>query len=446
MTGPDRAARLAARAGPFSGLRPSTVRGRLVWTTAAIMIAAMVVMSLVVLIIVTRTSERHVDTTLKQHVTAAASALHRTDGGHLRVARRPDDDLIDSVWIFDRHGQLVSGPTSESNLDRVVRGLRSVSAPTRIDRRQRAYYARPVHLGDDARPAAVIVSTLDLDPYNDSRDRLVTGLIVLSVMVTILTAAFSAWTVRRALKPVDKMTSLADLWSDHDLETRFGLADDGDELSRLGATLDRLLDRVGAALRNERQLTSELAHELRTPLTTIRAEAELGMMAASGPDARRRLERIIAQTDRLTGTIATLLAIARSQRQTASGCDVETVLLGLVQAHSEPIPITLTVDPDATGCRAAAGANLLERAIAPLLDNAVRYAATEVRVDVRSQDRQILIDIADDGPGIDADDPHVSGTGLGLKLARRVATSLGGDICAVHAEDPTIVRTTIPAQ
>ena len=69
------------------------------------------------------------------------------------------------------------------------------------------------------------------------------------------------------------MTEDAAAWSEHDLDRRFELGEPYDELTRLAATLDALLDRLAASMRHEQRFTAELSHELRTPLARISAEA-----------------------------------------------------------------------------------------------------------------------------------------------------------------------------
>jgi signal transduction histidine kinase len=414
----------------------------------------MAVMSLVVILIVASTTSRHIDSSLKDRIAATKTALRSTSGGGLRLDHKGKNTIIDSVWVFDHDGKLISGPEAGEDIEATVRGMAHVREPTRLNRDQRAYYATPIRLHEHtAQPVGVAVATLDVDPYNDARDRLITGLIVLGVAMTVLTATFSAWTVRRTLKPVEQMTNLANLWSEHDLDTRFHLEGSDDELTRLGTTLDRLLDQVAAAIRAEQQLTSELAHELRTPLTTIRAEAELGLVAAREPDARGRLQRVVAQVDRLTGTISTLLEIARHQHGRSHGCDVETVLDSLVEAHSETLPITLHIEESACGAQAAADAHLLERVVSPILDNAVRYAASRAWITIRRQGQNIVVEVCDDGGGIhttagifQTNVADMAGTGLGLPLAQRVVTGLGGKIRVAQQRDPTIVQITVPTR
>ena len=80
------------------------------------------------------------------------------------------------------------------------------------------------------------------------------------------------------------MTDDAAAWSDHDLDRRFDRGEPYDELTRLAATLDALLERLSASLRHEQRLTAELSHELRTPLAKIAAETRARAAAESAPE------------------------------------------------------------------------------------------------------------------------------------------------------------------
>src|SRR5213076_3003016 len=80
-----------------------------------------------------------------------------------------------------------------------------------------------------------------------------------------------------ALRPGARVTRAAADWSEHRLERRFELGEPHDELTRLAAMLDSLLDRIAASLRREQRFSAELSHELRTPVSRIVAEADLAL-------------------------------------------------------------------------------------------------------------------------------------------------------------------------
>ena len=122
-----------------------------------------------------------------------------------------------------------------------------------------------------------------LEPYEDTRTEILVGLVALALLVTAGATGIAAWTMHRTLAPVESMASLAEDWSETDLDERFDGLGSQNEIAHLGHTLNLLLDRVAGALRGEQRLTSELAHELRTPLTGIRGEVELALMTERRP-------------------------------------------------------------------------------------------------------------------------------------------------------------------
>jgi two-component system OmpR family sensor kinase len=438
-------------------------------------IMAMALMALVVVVIVARLTTGRIDAALRDQVAATDASLTRGRDGTLTIAHTRADSVVDSVWVYDPDGTQVAGPQAGDRIQDTVDELGRVTTSTQVQRRDRVYYAVPVRLAGDAHAAGVVVASEDVEAYEGTRALLITGLAVLGALVTAVTGAITAWTVKRSLEPVEQMTRLADLWSELNIDSRFELGTGRDELTRLGNTLDRLLDRVAEAIRDEQQLTGELAHELRTPLTTIRAEAELGIMAGVDRSTHQRLERVVEQVERLTATINTLLAVARHEHGGSYHCDVETVVGGLVESHAGGTPITVDANaarsptacsdtddgdrrddsPPQQGIQVAADALLVERVLGPVLDNAVRLATSRVWLTVRREGRIVVIDICDDGPGIrdterifeaGAVDGDFPGAGLGLPLARRVVASIGGSVTVASVCDPTIFSIHLPAR
>ncbi len=349
----------------------------------------------------------------------------------------------------------MDGPDAGSRAQVVAESLAHVTRTTRLERFGRVYIAVPIRLVRPAPVAGVAVASASTQTYDSSRDLLVGGLAVLGLLMIGLSAALTSVTVARTLRPVAQMTDLAAQWNEQDLDSRFGGSHGRrDELTHLGDTLDALLDRVAATIRNEQQLTSELAHELRTPLTSIRGEAELGLIGASDDTMRERLTRIVDQVDRLNATISALLALARRQSRTAHRIDLHEVVARLVAGHGPTGP-SMVIEDAGGDLLVTADAALVERAIGPVLENAVRYAGHAVRIQLLKTGSEVCVRISDDGHGVSADlpdifaagvrDPGSAGAGLGLALARRVAVSLGGSVVLVSASDPTTVEIRLPA-
>nr|WP_246416711.1 HAMP domain-containing sensor histidine kinase [Nocardioides luti] len=236
-------------------------------------------------------------------------------------------------------------------------------------------------------------------------------------------------------------------WSEHDLDHRFELGPPVNELSALGATLDGLLERVARTILAEQRLTAELAHELRTPLSAIQGAADLALLRGGlDEDAQTDLEQIAVSSRAMAETITTLLDLARdpSAREQSSTCRVDEVVAGVAGL----VPEGIVFDDTAAALhdvRLASPRDLAVRALAPLVDNAVRHARSRVSVGAEVVGRSVVLRVADDGAGIDAAvrpqlfTPGASGpgggTGLGLGIARRVARSVGGEVGAEVTDD-----------
>jgi signal transduction histidine kinase len=248
------------------------------------------------------------------------------------------------------------------------------------------------------------------------------------------------------------MTSQAADWSEHDLDRRFAMGPPRDELSGLAATLDALLGRLSAALRHEKQLTSELAHELRTPLAQIRAETELAL-ARDRPasELHDAFEGVLRYTDRMTSVVNTLMAAAESQADPHTGTiDAREAAEAAIAACAESAAecgVSLTPDTAAEPIEVDADRELTIALLVPLITNAIRYGRSNVCVSVSRDGEQVAFRITDDGPGLEPDEldsifePGArgraangeQGAGLGLPLARRLARVAGGDVVAEDA-------------
>ncbi|MCW2791763.1 MAG: hypothetical protein JWO76_861 [Nocardioides sp.] len=420
--------------------RSPTFRTQIVLSTTVVTAVALAVVTLGIQLLLHQLVTRNVDRVLEDRADAVVSTI-RVSSGHGIVV--PDGVLDPGVVVFDDAGRRVAGVTSQ-HLDELVDELAD-SRSTRIVDAHDAdrLLARPFVAGPGVR--GVVVVSEPLKPYERSEFYGLLVSILFGLVVVVVVGAVARWVTSRALAPVALMAERAREWSEHDLGRRFELGEPTHEISSLGATLDGLLERVAMTIRAEQRLTAELAHELRTPLAAIQGSADLALLRGGlTEDTRVDLEQIASSSRVMAETITTLLDLARDPDagQASATCLLADVLASV--APLVPPEITLHDRASAPAVRIAAPADLVVRALSPVVENAARHARSAVTVDVVVSPSALEIRIEDDGPGVDDSvREHVftsgvagsgGGTGLGLGIARRVARSIGGD---VEVGDPT---------
>lgn len=426
----------------------ASIRRRITSATAALTAAGMTALIIAVLLVAGGTTQREMDGVLNARIQAVRSTTTVT-GGVPRPARA-DDALFDTrTWVASASGTIIAGPRIEpAELESAVRRL-AISGDGAVTQGHWRLLAAP--LREHHRVGRVVVA-VDAGPYTSGLAKVTAASVALGVIVVLGTTLLARRIVTRALAPVARMSQEAEAWSHDRLEHRFALGRPRDEISGLAAVLDGLLDRVSGAIRAEQRLTAELAHELRTPLTVIRGEAELGAATRGVRRGdRARYDRIVAAADDMGAAMTTLLDAARTPL-VASTCDVGQVLAAIAARPGLALPVA--VDPVPAGLTAAVPADLLERAVAPLVENAVRHAATDVRIAAAIREDRVEVRVTNDGEGVpdlagDPFDPGVrdersQGAGLGLALCRRLARTAGGEALLLSRR-PAVFAVLVPA-
>jgi len=269
-----------------------------------------------------------------------------------------------------------------------------------------------------------------------------------------LGVALGGIAIKRALKPLDELErAAARLTATSPLA--LGVGAHQLELARLECSFNGLLERLGVALAGERRFTQEASHELRTPLTALRSRIERMASARSEDERRDNIEAISRELRSLEMLVDALLLLARSEdaplpRDPVNLCDLARAAARrqrLVDgAGGGPIDVEA---PDEILVRGSE--ELLDRAIANVVENARKFSGPSGRIRVRVQSGagRGVVFVADDGPGIPDDtktqvferffrDPahrHTSnGAGLGLAVVRAVVVRHGGSVSAGRSD------------
>jgi signal transduction histidine kinase len=392
------------------------------------------------------------DTDANGVVQARASAelagLHIASG-RVELGETPDEASPDTqTWIFSGTQALETPQGTPAANDAAAAAMATAIPSTRdIHATRTRLYSLAVL--QNGRRLGTVIAGVSLAPYDQTRHTALIASVVLGLLALVAVAVAGWWLIARALRPVARMTAQAADWSDRDLDRRFSLGQPHDELTQLAFTLDRLLDRLAASLRHEQRLSAELSHELRTPLANIAAQAQFALRHTDHDrDGRRALEHVLHSAAEMARTLDTLIAAARAEFDTSRATsDAATSARAATAAFGSERGITLTIYAP-TGIRVAGEQALVERILAPLIENAYRHATTTVRIGVERDSGAVRFTVEDDGHGIPDTDREAifepgrrtasarvgatavapQGAGLGLALSRRLARTAGGDV------------------
>jgi signal transduction histidine kinase len=389
------------------------------------------------------------DNVLRERASTVLRGLGTVDG-RLSVIEAPDLGTVDAqTWIFAGEHLLEQPARVDPRNQQAVLALARQGHGFRtVDATDTRLLAEPVRAA--ARRLGTVVVGASVAPYESTASSALLGSIALGVVLLAAVAALSLWLVAHALRPVAQMTAQAADWGEHDLSRRFFAGTPHDELSTLGAVFDGLLARLAGSLRREQRLTAEISHELRTPLSKILAESELATGRDRTPQEHRAsLELVTQHAQDLLRVLETLLASARAGELQANHASEARISAERAAASVEQLlrregkSLDLVVERSP---RVAVDGEVVERMLAPLLENAARHARRRVVLEVRPAGGDVLFEVRDDGAGVDPDererifdpgfrgapgraDAH-AGAGLGLSLVRRLARAAGGEVQA----------------
>jgi signal transduction histidine kinase len=350
--------------------------------------------------------------------------------------------------VVDRRGRVLSSSDAVTRVRLLTpaQAARATRHELRIDRGRIAFVAkrsRLVAVPLDRGATALVVgrSLKDREGANESFGR---ALLIGGPLAVLLSAAACYLAAAAALRPVETMRRRAAQITGPDLSARLPVPEADDEISRLGRTLNDMLDRLEEAVARQREITQTASHELRTPLTVLSTEIEVALQHDLDDASRSAMTVALHEAQRVGSLADDLLALAQFEEQ-ALPLAIETVDLDevvrlataraarrqadgarAVVVHSE----TLIADADPTR---------IEQAVGNLVDNALAHGRGTVTVTLRCAGNAVEIAVEDEGAGIPASLGETAferfttataggrhGAGLGLAIVRAIAEAHGG--------------------
>jgi signal transduction histidine kinase len=400
------------------------MRRRLILSTAAIALAAVIILGVPLGAVEAARLRQDTTSRLEREADRVSAAI---------------DDRIE-------RGQKIT----PNSLRSVVRSGHSVSIATRDG--QRVVFGPPP--GPDAlvahSGAALGAAVVAKAPIGELHRRvyrewlLIAALGIGGVIVAVALAAIQA---DRLARPLEAIARRAEELGDGDFSVRAGRFDlpEADAIAR---GLDSSAGRIAELVAREREFSSNVSHQLKTPLTALRLRIE-------DADSNPELAAALGEVDRLETTISALLAHARQE----SAKRAVTVNLGAV-VHDHAARWRPMFTRSGRGLEVASEKNLQVSAspgtvgqiLDVLLDNALRHGTGTVGIDVTANGRSAAVTVSDAGPGIpdelsdqifERGDSSTGGTGIGLHLARALAQADNGGLSAL-AGAPTRFELRLP--
>lgn len=250
-----------------------------------------------------------------------------------------------------------------------------------------------------------------------------------------------------------------------DMERRIDLTESGDMFDALGHAINAMLDRITGLVRELRLVTDGLAHDLRSPLTRLRAVVENALNKSQDEISVVALERALEETDTVLRMLNTALMISRAEagigRASFAPVDVAALLRDFQEMYgalAEDRAMTIEVNAE-PGLLIHSHREVFGQVLSNLIDNALKYGGDMIRLSAWREKGNVLVRVADNGPGIAVDQRvealkrfarldtsrHIAGAGLGLSLASAVARLHGGDLVLGDAEPGLLVTLILPA-
>lgn len=456
-------------------MKPVSLSGRLTLWFSAIFLAGFVAFGIAMYVDLSYSLSHGRDRTLSRRAARLEelleSAVH--DSAERREAKyddfadaTPEGNLIHLLdaqgrRIYPRHPDPADFPwPAFSDFRRRYRDSTYVGRHFRV-------FVEPVQIG------GVKYFTLVAGQLEDNRGllaRFSTGLLASIPIVLGISGLAGYFVSRRALRPIDRLTTAVRTITIGNLSGRLPISHSGDELQRLAETCNDMLARLEGSVGRIQRFTADASHELRSPISFMRTVAEYGLgNPAVDRESREAFEEILVEADAASRLLENMLELARAdsgrQEFRFEGLDLSELIeelrtraLPLAEAKQQALIVDRKVRARVSGDRAS-----LRRLLWTLVDNAIKYTPNGGRIvlSVGAARNGTALEVRDTGIGIPAAllprvferffraDPSrtgVEGAGLGLAIAKWIADMHQASISVESTEGRgTVFRVVFPA-
>jgi signal transduction histidine kinase len=427
--------------------RPRSVRARTTIVAISTVSVALVIGALALITILRISLRNSVDRAATSRAQDVASLI-RSGALPARLAFPGQESTI--IQVVDARGVVIA---TSANFDGVppVSNRPGADPPTLFNLR-----AAPVKDNQRFRVAALSVPTTDgditiyagesTDQAEDTVARI--GLLLLvGTPVLILIVGVVTWrNARRALEPVHRIIAEVDAMTEGVPHARIAPPGTDDEIGELATTMNAMLDRLDRFTARQRRFTGDASHELRSPLASLRTQLEVAVAHPAGVDVADIGAELLADVERLERLASGLLELARLDHAAVQHApiDIRDVIDDVLASTASTRLIRCQSEIPSEPVIVSGDRRQLERVLRNLLDNAERYARSniELRLDIAGD--RCTLEVINDGPSIlvadrqriferftrldDSRAQDHGGAGLGLAIVNEIVQAHHGTI------------------
>ncbi len=432
------------------------IRTRVLGVAIAILVVTLALWAWVVVAVfddtLTRTARNHADFQASQ----LADQLTTLPMDQVVPSGRGYGDVV--LQVLSRDGRVLA--TSDTGADAPITSLRpepgrseseQVSAVAGVDQDAFVVVAHGTTSPAGEPLIAVVANPVHVEEGTISR--LVLVGIIAGLLVLGITTVLVRWAVGAALTPVERMRGQLAGIDGRTMGDRVAVPATGDELTRLGDTMNRMLERLEGAYATQKAFVSDASHELRSPLATVRTSVELASADPTGRVWEETRGTLMTEILRLQALVEDLLTLSKYDAGAlplrTRECDLDDLVLAAVRRlrGETDLAVEVSLEP----VRAVADPDRLGQVLRNLLDNAARHAAGRIRVTLASSADGARVTVDNDGAAVPEDqravvferfvrlddtrDRDSGGSGLGLAIAADLVRGHGGSIATSETDD-----------
>lgn len=359
----------------------------------------------------------------------------------------PNEDI--HVKLLDSRGNVVSA-SSEWNVNIALNY--DLNKTMKIEKDQRLLVYKTTSIESKSNKIFHLIVIKDMDNEYHFFKILFINMVISNVIGIIIALISGAFVSKRVLKPIDKITKTAQSISVRDLNKRIEVTSADDELSRLAATFNEMIERLQDSFESQSKFVSDASHELRTPISVI--QGYINLLDRWGKDDKEILQEAINtiknETSNMTNLIEKLLFLARGD---SGSLNLEKETFPLSELIDEVVKESRVIAPDHyiineknDSIIICADFKLIKQTLRALMDNSIKYTPSkgEIKITSHLEVDNVLIYIEDTGIGIPEEDipklfnrfyrvdearsKKTGGTGLGLAITKQIIDNHNGSL------------------